>query len=206
MPPRHKSRQKARVVRSARPQAPPMIRSNITFNHRFRFTATAAQTVVITSSDLLFVGGCTGIVLNNIVTSFYGSAKVNSVSVWAPPAAQGSFATTSIEYAGQAAGSNLEFSDTSVSTAQPAVLHTRPPAHSLASFWQTPAVANNNLFTLTVPAGSIIDLDLGLILFDDESAAQNRGVTAAALGTIYYLALDNATGHNLVPVSLTTTF
>jgi hypothetical protein len=63
-----------------------------------------------------------------------------------------------------------------------------------------------NLFLLTAPVGTIIDVDLDLIFSDDETTPQTYAVAAATLGTVYYLALDNVATHIYVPVSLTTTF
>jgi len=174
-------------------------------NHRFRYTSTSGAATEISSSGLIFAAGCVGTVLNSFVTSFYGSVRLNGVSIWTPPAAQGATATCSVEYYGQSQGNTVEYSDTTVSTAQPAVVRTRPPPQSLSAFWQTPDIANQQLVRIIAPTGSIIDVDLSLILYDDESAAQTRAVVAAALGTVYYLALDNATGSLYPPVSLTTT-
>jgi len=186
--------------------SPPQIRSNIVVTHKYRFTSSSGTATAITSRGLLLACGAMCSVPNVTVSAIAGSVRVNHVSVWSPPASQGAFATCSVEFLGQTASSTQEVSDTSVSVAQPACISTAPPRASLASFWQTPGLADNTMFTLVAPTGSIIDMDLSFILWDNEDAATTRAVTAGTLGTIYYLALDNATGHIYPPVSLNTTF
>jgi len=204
-------RQRRRMARSARARpvksyAPPQLKSNIVVKHNYRFTATAGANVAINAQNLILAAGTVCTVVNSVATSFFGSVKVQYVNVWSPPSAQGNFATCSIEYNGAAAASTVEFSDTSVSPTQPAMLKTRPPKSSNASFWQTPNVGNNAMFTLICPANSIIDVGLDLLLYDDEASAPvTRAIAAGVVGLTYYLALDSLTGHNLVPVSLTTT-
>jgi hypothetical protein len=100
-------------------------------------------------------------------------------------------------------------SDTSVSVSTPAHIHAVPPRSSTAGFWGSTSLPNNALFTMIAPSGSIIDISLDLILQDEdtvEEAAFTRAIASGTLGNMYYLALDNATGHTYVPVSLTTTF
>jgi hypothetical protein len=185
----------------------PQIKSNIVLSHVYRFTSASGAAFPVTASDIIFAAGAVGTVVNTTVSAIFASARVNRVQIWSPPSAQGAFTTCALEWSGSANGNNLEVSDTSVSVAVPAMINTQPPARSLASFWLTPAVVNLPVFTMTAPVGSIIDLHLSLILSDDEIAPQTVGVATAALGKVYYLALDNQAGtHNFPPVSLTTTF
>jgi hypothetical protein len=99
----------------------------------------------------------------------------------------------------------VEVSDTTVSTATPAHLKAIPPSNSVAGFWMLSS-NNNNLFILTAPTGSIIDVDLDLIVQDDDAGGQTQiTVATATLGAVYYLSLDPNATHRYVPVSLTTT-
>jgi len=72
--------------------------------------------------------------------------------------------------------------------------------------WQLPTTVNNLLFQITCGAGSIIDVDVDLILTD---AVNQTGMPVAAcgLGVQYYLALDNGGSglNNFPPVALFTT-
>jgi len=153
------------------------------------------------------MSGTTGTVANTTVSAWSGSVKLNRIAIWTPPASQGSAVTCSVEFNASGVGVTMEYSDTSVSVAQPAHVNCVPPPNSTAAFWQTPGVQNNQLMTLTAPIGSIIDVSVSLILFDDDQAAQTFAVATATLGNAYFLALDcaNAT-HIYTPVSLTSTF
>jgi hypothetical protein len=212
MPPkRQKQRTMSRAAHVRAPlrlrMAPPQIASNVIVNHTYRFTSTSNAVQAISSSDLVLAAGCVGSSTNATVSSFFSSVKVSKIEIWAPPAAQGSSATCSLEWASQSNANNFESSDTSVSTAQPAHISTRPPARALASFWQTPGIANAQMCNIVAPTGSIIDVHMQLILQDDDNGSVvTRAVATAVVGTVYYLALDNATGHVYPPVSLTTTF
>jgi len=191
---------------------PPQLESNIRLTHKFRFTATAAATgSSINGLCLSGVAGVIGIFINTDVQPIAQAFRLKRVSIWSPPAAQGSNATAAVEFVGGATGlyGNREFSDTSVSTSQPAYVSCRPPKDSAASMWQDPTVANNILFNITCGAGSIVDVEMDYILTDlNGSNVTLLSAATAALGRMYYLALDNGGGggHNFVPVSLNTTF
>jgi len=184
---------------------PPQLRSNIVLAHRYRFTSTSGTATAITVGSLFGAVGNMCTVANTQVQSLFQSLKVRSVSIWTPPAAQGSFATCSVEWLGGANSNTVEVSDTSNSVATPAHIMSAPPRLSLASFWNNSASAANVLMTIAAPSGSIIDVVLDLILSDDESANLVTAVAAGALGVIYYLSLDPNATHRYVPVSLTTT-
>jgi len=183
---------------------PPSISSNIQMSHRYRFTSTSATPTNITVIGLLGAAGTMCTVANSLTSTLFESVRVKRVAMWSPPAAQGSSVTCSIEWFGGVNSNNKEVSDTSVSVATPAHVTSSPPQQSIASFWNKPQVLN--LFLLTAPVGTIIDVDLDLIFSDDETTPQTYAVAAATLGTVYYLALDNVATHIYVPVSLTTTF
>lgn len=63
------------------------------------------------------------------------------------------------------------------------------------------------MFQLGVPAGSIVDLVLDLVLADLPSTTTpvTTAVATATIGVTYYLALDGPSTNDLVPVSLFTT-
>jgi len=187
----------------------PQLKTNVMFSHKYRFVSTSATLTNITSKGLLFASGCMGTVVNTTVTALANAVRLKHIRVWSPPASQGAATTCSIEFimGGSSSFSNtLEVSDTSISTAIPACVSTAPPVGSLASFWQLPAAADNQLFAIIAPVGAVIDVSLDLVLNDGDSAAQTRAVATAIVGSTYYLALDNSTGHIYTPVSLNTTF
>jgi hypothetical protein len=184
--------------------APSQIKSNIELVHRYRFVSSSPTPTAITGSSLL---GCLGTVCtasNAQLVPFFGSVRVQSIEIWAPPAAQGGAATCSVEWIGSNNTPNREHSDTTVSTAQPAHVKAVPPPQSLASFWST--FASGSVATITAPTGSIIDLVVSAILFDDTNNTGTYTVTTSTLGNVYYLSLDPVASHRFAPVSLTTTF
>jgi hypothetical protein len=78
----------------------------------------------------------------------------------------------------------------------------------LASFWVNNSGTNSDLFTLTAPTGSIIDITLDMIYKDDPTLGPVIVVATATLGQVYFLALDcvtNTGAPKYPPVSLTTT-
>jgi hypothetical protein len=108
-----------------------------------------------------------------------------------------------VEWVGLTPANNKEVSDTTNSVSFPAYLVTRPPVRSVASFWLQPG--GGNVFTLTAPTGSIIDVNLSLIFQDDNTSLAQSNVTTGVLTSTYYLSLDPNATHRYVPVSLTTT-
>lgn len=183
---------------------PTQFSSNVRLTHKYRFIATAGATVSITDTGLLAAAGTMCTTTNAFVQSFFQSVKIKSVKIWSAPSAQGSNTTCSVEWFGFGNSPNLEFSDTTLSVMKNAFVSCVPPVNSLASFWQK--ATGTNLFTLVFGANAIIEIDLELILSDEETVPTAIVVATGVVGHIYYLALDNATGHNLVPVSLNTTF
>jgi len=185
---------------------PRQLESNIVLKHRYRFTSTSGTATQLTPASLLLAAGGMGTSAVQ-VSSFFGSLKVKSIEIFSPVSAQGSATTCSIEWAGSVSAflADREISDTSVSTAMPAHVKSRPPRGSLASFWQTSSA--NTLCALTAPVGSIIDIALDLTLYDDNGNIPQAvtAVTTAVLGTVYYLTADSVVNHRYTPVSLTTT-
>jgi len=184
---------------------PSQISSNVVTSHKFRFTATSAYSSHIMISYLLGCAGTIGTATNSATTNIYRSVRIKSVEVWSPIASIGSFATCSVNWFTNSTYTNsIEVSDTSVSVTTPAHVISRPPKNSLASFWLNLAT-DENVFVLTCPTGSIIDVSLQLVVSDDEAAATTNSVATAVIGTLYYLALDGPSSNLLVPVSLVTT-
>jgi hypothetical protein len=185
---------------------PTQIASNIMLSHRFRFTSSSATPTSISTASLLCAAGTVAIdVMANTLSSFYESVRVRQVSIYAPAAAQGTFATCSVEWVSTNQGNNQEVSDTSNSVSQPAHISASPPRMSLASFWSS--LRNPGaLFTIIAPPGSIIDVLVDLILSDDEQGYNFTYTSTATpiLGNVYYLSLDNQTSNLYTPVSLTT--
>jgi hypothetical protein len=183
---------------------PPQLKTNVSLNHVYRFVSTTATATVITNQNLLFAAG-TVVATATSVYSMYSSVRVKRVSIWTPPPSQGSNSTCSVEWIGGANTNNSEFSDTTVSTAQPAMVSCQPPVSSLAHFWSNSG-SSLNLFTIVAPSGSIIDISLALILNDNENGPLLLTVVAGTPGNAAYIGMDGlATATTkFKPVSLST--
>jgi hypothetical protein len=181
-----------------------MLETNVRLAHRYRFAASAAFTGAVEFVDIAGAMGTMGTVTNTTVTAWTSSLRIRGIEMWTPPPSQGASATCSIDWYSSANQPSLEFSDTSVSTAQPAHVRCSPPAKSLAAFWQGASSATT-AFTLVAPAGTIIDLMVEGIMEDADLVGLTFGVATAVLGHAYYLALDGFASNLLVPVSMVTT-
>jgi hypothetical protein len=181
----------------------PQIRSNIVKRHRFRFIAASAQEAAgISTVSILGALGVKGVTATT-VSRFNRSFKLQSMDIWAPTSDLGTPVTASVEWLGLNTP-NIEQSDTSVNPSQPAHLRCSPPGSSIAAFWQT-ADNDINLFNLSCPGGSVIDIVVMYIELDQPAVELAVTVIAATPGVNYYLALDGPGVNTLIPVSLNTT-
>jgi len=184
---------------------PPQMQSNIIVRHKFRFTSTSGTTTPVSVAGLLGVAGAIAIGANAL-QGIFQSVKLHQVEVWSPPAAQGAAVTCSLEWEAPTNATQNEVSDTTVSVSQPAYIRCRPPPNTQCAFWQT--YSSNVMFYLTAPVGSIIDVTLSMVFFDDEAGPSvTYGTTATAtVGNLYYLGLNNGGSGSTIypPVSLTT--
>lgn len=190
---------------------PPQIRTNVVIHHKFRYiTLSSISGMAVTPLRLANACGVVGVVVNSTVGSLYDSIKLKSVEMWGPPPNQGAAATVTCLYnqinAGVANMSSLEYCDTSNSTAVPAHVKCRPPKESNAAFWQPASGTTPTLMTLSAPAGTMIDLEMEMILSDTGASTSATTVGTCILGAIYYLPLDGTSSHQVPPVQLNSTF
>ncbi len=186
---------------------PPQIRANVELTHRYRFTSSSGTAKTITDSLLMGAAGALA-TSTTVGAPLYQAVKLKRVSIWTPPASQGAAASCSILWAPGnivSGGRGTEVSDTTVSVAEPAHVTSVPPRGSVASFWQN-GNTGQALMQLVAPSGSIIDVELQLVLADGAaSLATPLVLVGATAGAVYYGALDNTTKASAVylPVSLT---
>jgi hypothetical protein len=74
----------------------------------------------------------------------------------------------------------------------------------VASFWQNVSISEE-LFKISCPTSSYIDVTLELTLWNNEGAGLNTTVALATLGDMYYMSLDGPTPHDMQPIGLNTT-
>jgi hypothetical protein len=182
---------------------PPQHESNVRLKHKFRFQvpATGFSGGISDSQVLHSTGGITT-VTNATLTNWVQSFKIKEIEIWSAPTSQGASSTVSVEWFGFGNSPSIEVSDTTLSVSTNAHIISRPPSSSLCRFWQK--ATGTGLFSLVLPAGSVMDLTLQLILQDND-ALYTVPVTTGVLGNVYYLALDHQVSDLIVPVSLHTT-
>jgi hypothetical protein len=189
---------------------PPQIRTNVIFRHKYRFIATASSSFTVNPIKLASAAGAMCTVANSLCSSLYDSVRIRSVEVWSPAPSQGTATTATLLWNQLAAGisnmSSIEVSDTSMSTAYPAHIKASPPRESFAANWQPASGTTPNLMTLSISTGSVVDVDVELILSDSNASTAASTVVTGVLGIVYYLPLDGTSSHNVIPVQLTTTF
>jgi hypothetical protein len=197
---------RARQNKSSGKTGPMQMKANIEVRHKYRFTSSSSSQTTIFGSTLvnaLGVSATTAILGQPIFQTF----KVNRIEIWAPPSAQGSFATCSVQFPGTNQSPSREFSDTSVSVTDPAHVIATPPPLSLCSFWTNAneaGGANDPLFTLVAPTGSIIELHMSMIVNDAAPPQSTAVLVGATIGAVYYCSLDSSTSAGSIykPVSL----
>jgi len=180
---------------------PPQIKANPIVKHKFRFSSATGTTTEITSNNLITCCGNIATTTTNVRAIAY-AVKVNQISIWSPPAAQGSNSTCSVNWFGLNSP-NVLISDTTVSVATPALIHSKPPPKSVAAFWNNGGT-NNSVIDITAPSGSIIDVDLSFVFNDNANGAGlSSTVIAKTVGDLYYSGLDGTfTSTSFPPISL----
>jgi hypothetical protein len=192
---------------------PPQIMSNVRVNRVYRFRAAIATSQDISQNELINALGVMQTVVTTTATSIFNTVKVHRVSMWTPPDLSGSSVIdrsctlTWNSAEGAVIPSGIEVSDSTMSTAYPAHVSSKPPPGSIASFWLTAysGTAALNLFTIACGVGTIIDVHVTGILADTNSASNLPYTTSAGpgLGVVWYPPLDGPSDEYL-PVGLQT--
>lgn len=208
--PKRKSKKKAGppVAVIGLGKQPPILEASIKVRHVFRFQASNVFAATpITMGGILSAAGCVGTVANTSVVPFHTCARVEKVEMFANSAAAESHLFCEWASTGLFAIDEEKIRSI-VGTANSNYLVSRPPKTSDAARAFNNATPGTNLFFVTGPAGTIIDVTVHLWTANN-FASIVRGAATVAVGTIYYMALDSAAAagtHNFVPEGLPTTF
>lgn len=181
---------------------PPQIDGiNLRHSATFRYRATAATSQLAVTFDNLLD---TVLVANSAVagSQLFQTAKIRRVRVWGMPAV-GSASSVSVEFSGinnGVAGDQIIHTDTSMGV-QPAHVDARPNVRCLASMYQLASAAT--AFTLSCPAGSVIDLELSFrgYAFGVAPDAVANALVGATAGVVYLRGFDGlaTAASNFVP-------
>jgi len=148
-----------------------------------RFTATAAASITVTPENVLD----SMLVATTAIQGFqlFDAFKIKRVEVWGI-LAQGSPSTVEVQYANPT-GDVAVHTDTSLGV-RPAYVSARPSKLSLAAFWTVSG--GNPLFSLVVPAGSIIDVHVAFRTSSQAPVALAHALVGANPGEFYFRGLD----------------
>lgn len=209
--PNRKSKRNIKKQRRNRPRrslqgaglghVPPFV-PTISLSHRFRFTnGTNAGSYLITRGNVL------NLILyaTSAITSvrLFEAVRVKRVEIWSNPTALGSAPTSvSLEWLG-VQGPSTFHSDTTMGVS-PAHIVTQPPANSSDRWWSMSGQNEaDNLFGLSLPADSVVDVTLELRLVETEAPTAGDVPAGAALGQLYGDYLDGLSSGKLAPVGYT---
>lgn len=171
----------------------PNLASNPVVTRTLRFAFTASGTVNITQSSLtnliaLSYGGTTG------WYSLTNSAKIRKITIYSTGGGSGIFGYVAVQYASTQAP-NVCHTATG-NDVNPAVLVSKPPSTSLASFWYAQVASGGPLLAeLTANDTDVVDLDFSFVLSNaNDGVAQLTSSTAGSAGQVFYGYLDGVGG------------
>jgi hypothetical protein len=189
---------------------PPALESVTSLKRWYRFTATNtnAATMPVTVGNLLSAMGCLAATTSSVV-SMCSSVRIFGIRAWTSPEIATGAATTSLSVFWSNASDINSPDEEKVNSVIPFVtgmgyLSERPPKSSLSSFWWNSNTTSQQLFSLIVPPGSIIDVQLAGRLSNNFGTTATSVAAVASVGKAYYLPLDGVTNHFLQPVGLAT--
>jgi hypothetical protein len=135
-----------------------------------------------------------------VVQDLFYSVRIRRVRLWAISAI-GTPATIEFEFNGLGAsqlGNEQIVTDTSMGV-EPAMVQASPSVRTLCGLWQTSSSAV--AFTMKLPAGGIIDVELSLRSNPGIAVAAQNAAVAVTAGAIYFRGLDGLAfaSSNLLP-------
>lgn len=173
---------------------------------RFKTVARFANSTSTVSATVSAanIGTALGVLATSATNSYpvIVSARIKRVRIWTLPSTS-TTTTCAIQWLGSTGNTNasqVEHSDTSLSTAEPAFVDSVPPPDSSASWWfATDGSVTTPLLFISASGPSVVDVFVDCVLSDGNAmtAYTSSGMTA---GRVYYSPLQGASG-NLAPVS-----
>ncbi len=178
---------------------PPSFSATKQFSGRARYLASDATT-----------GITRGMLLNHLILNAASSTtnyrllsgfRLKSVEMWCSTASLGTTTTVSIEWT-STSGPSAIVSDTSVGTAEPSHVASRPPPRSLAGFW---CLTGNNesevVCILRTSANTVVDITYDAVLQNGETPTAVTTTASGVAGTLYMTYLSGATTTTFPPIS-----
>jgi hypothetical protein len=185
---------------------PPRLMCTPRVQHVFRFVSTGGSLLSVTCTELLGACGTICTVANTTVSQLASSVRIKSITVW-PSASATSPQNCTLQWATQATDQTPdELVDLSIpeGVLLTRALVFRPPARSLAGYWNSSVISSTTLLSAAIPIGSVLDLSVEFTVAN-VFAQLSQSVAAGVLGAIYYLALDGPASNKWTPVGVPTT-
>jgi len=115
--------------------------------------------------------------------------RVKRIAIWFTSPTVGTSISSTIEWNAGSTGflmDGVSAAATTMSTTEPTCLETFPPTESLASWYQAgPSGGTNVLFSMSAPAGAIIEVDYDWVPNFTEASYSTVTVSGAVTGTMY---------------------
>jgi len=183
-------------------QPPPFI-PTMKVQHRFRFVSgtNSATGLSITRKQLLNLVLYTPTAITSV--RLFEAVRLRKVMMWANPTALGAPPNTlQIEWFGENSPS-VSISDTGMGI-RPAHVSSAPPASSSNRWWSmTGSLESDQMFALTFPANTVIDVILDCRLVETELPTAGDVPAGAVIGQLYGDYLDGLASGLLSPIGYT---
>lgn len=146
--------------------------------------------------DLINFPTVAGVTAYRVCSAF----KVKSIELWAAAPSSGAPTTNSVEWVDNTTSSatnRIMVSDTTMGTAKPLHVYTRPPKLSTVGFWQNGG--SQVSFTLNLgAANTIIDLTVSFSLQDTNSTPSITTSTVPGTGATNGICCKSLDGGNII--------
>jgi hypothetical protein len=169
----------------------PQLMTTAIVGHTFRFQAsTSASQLSVTKSQLL-----NSVIVNTSSSTsniaLIKAMKINKICMYSGASAGGGNSANLVLEWISTAGPNVQINRVVTGMADVAVLESKSPSRSLASFWFDSGVNESDvMFYLTCPTGAFVDVHVTLALGNDTNARQPTTAASGTAGLCYYTFLD----------------
>jgi len=179
---------------------------------RFQYLYTASSGLVTFNISPAKIG-CLQVIGTSATTAvgLYEYGRISRISMWCSPPTDGTVTNISLVFNSGTTGTfgnDITRSAQTIGMTEPAFLIIRPKTTTQSGQFQSLSTTNNvTWFTMTVNgtnpgvgSTATVTMDVALDLFmsnDSRTSGNSVTLTTSAVGSIYYLALDNPAGANL---------
>lgn len=186
---------------------PPQIVSAFHGKATIRYLSAGVVAASVTVQDLMQL-----VVVTTATTTNYellDSIRIRSIEMWCPATAIGTSSLISISEdssTGGLANPSRTVSDMTMGVSRPGHVYWTPRPGSLIDSWLNPSVANANVFTISCPGGTIMDVKFQYVLGDgtvNATAAPATGASGTA-GQVYFRRFGIANNLSFIPQGVQT--